>query len=186
LSTATSSGTAYFIMGVCGVGKTSIGRRMAGEIDATYIEGDDYHSHANIASMRAGQGLTDQMRQPWLLELTQAAETARQKSDVVVACSALRQHYRSLIRERVKIVQFIYLTGERKIIAERLKARADHFTKVDLLESQLGTLEPPTPEEDPITLKVNGSEDEVFADLFNEISRRENAFNPQFGRPGIN
>lgn len=167
-------GTAFILMGVSGVGKTLLSRRLAKATDASYVEADDFHSPANVEAMRAGRALTDEMRKPWLVGLSKATEVTRQQGDAVVACSALRSDYRAIIRDHVAAVQFVFLTGDRDVIDERLRARTDHFMSADLLDSQLATLEPPTPEEDPITVSVHGSVDEVFSRVLSEIERKKN------------
>ncbi len=167
-------GTAFILMGVCGVGKTLLSRRIASIIGAAYVEADDFHPAENVEAMKAGQALTDDMRAPWLDGLSRATESARQKGDVIVACSALRTDYRATIRGFVKSVQFIFLTGDRDVIAMRLSARMDHFMSADLLDSQLETLEQPSPEEDAITVSVNGSVPEVLSMVLSEIERKRN------------
>ena len=80
------------LIGVSGSGKTTVGKRLAPAIEATYIEGDDYHPPANIAKMRAGQALDDNDRRPWLEKLGHVVgEHCAQGRSVVVACSALRR-----------------------------------------------------------------------------------------------
>jgi gluconokinase len=44
------------LMGVSGVGKTTIGRALAQELQWRFADGDDFHSAANIAKMHAEIG----------------------------------------------------------------------------------------------------------------------------------
>ncbi|MEP5103587.1 MAG: shikimate kinase, partial [Ekhidna sp.] len=48
-----------FVMGVSGVGKTSVGRQLASELSMTFIDADDYHPPANIEKMRQAIPLND-------------------------------------------------------------------------------------------------------------------------------
>ncbi|MFC6669512.1 shikimate kinase [Marinobacterium aestuariivivens] len=52
------------IMGVCGCGKSTIGERLATELDAGFIEGDSFHPLENVRRMSAGIPLTDADRAP--------------------------------------------------------------------------------------------------------------------------
>lgn len=156
---------AIVIMGVCGVGKSSVGLALAESLSATYIEADAYHPPENIAAMSAGVPLTDAMRIPWLEKLGDAAETARAKDNVVVACSALKRSYRDLLRRRVGRIKFVYLQGDRDLIAARLNQRSDHFMPTTLLDSQIDTLEPPMPEEQALYIDISGSKDQVQSDV---------------------
>ncbi len=161
--------TAYVVMGVCGVGKTKIGKGLAANLGASYIEADDFHPAENIDAMQRGIPLTDEMRRPWLVGLSHAVEDARQQGTVVVACSALKKSYRDLIRGLVGKVQFVFLTGEQALIAERLAARTDHFMPPQMLQSQLDTLEEPAPDEEAFHIDVKGSSEVVLARVLRKI-----------------
>lgn len=58
--------TTVVISGPSGVGKTTIGKWLARELNGPFVEGDDYHPASNIAKMRSGSPLTDEDRAPWL------------------------------------------------------------------------------------------------------------------------
>ncbi len=132
------------VLGVSGCGKSTIGKMLAPPLGATFLEGDEYHSSANIAKMRAGRPLDDTDRWPWLEKIgVAAAEHLRQGRSVVVACSALRRAYReALSRAARHDLIFVHLEIDRATIAARIQARRQHFMPVTLLESQLATLEP--------------------------------------------
>jgi gluconokinase len=146
--------SAIIVMGVCGVGKSSVGRTLAERLGARYIEADDFHSEKNRATMEQGVPLSDQERLPWLREVADAAEKVRQDETVVLACSALKLSYRDLLREIIGKVQFVFLNGDRDLLAKRIINRTDHFMPISLLDSQIATLDPPTPEEDAVDVDV--------------------------------
>jgi gluconokinase len=54
------------VFGVSGVGKTTVGKLLARELDWHFYEADDFHSPANIEKMRRGVSLTEHDRWPWL------------------------------------------------------------------------------------------------------------------------
>ena len=56
-------------MGVSGAGKTTVGKLLGEELGWKFVDGDDYHSAANVKKMRAGIPLTDSDRAPWLMTL---------------------------------------------------------------------------------------------------------------------
>lgn len=152
---------AYIVMGVCGVGKTSVSKDLADRIGARYVEADDFHPKENIEAMQNGVPLSDEMRIPWLHGLAKAVEAARQDGDVIVACSALKRKYRDIIRDQVRATRIIFLTGDRDLIARRLAARGSHFMPPSLLASQLETLEKPAASENVLEIDVAGSRGEV-------------------------
>jgi gluconokinase len=142
------------VMGVSGSGKTAVGKALARALGVLFRDGADLHPASNVAKMRAGQALSDDDRWGWL-ELV--ANSLRRDAPVVIACSALRAAYRNHIRIAAgTAVQFIYLSGTRDLIAQRLAAR-QHQLPQGLLEGQFERLEPPSPAEAmiiPITLTV--------------------------------
>jgi carbohydrate kinase (thermoresistant glucokinase family) len=150
--------TAIVVMGVCGCGKSSVGQGIAAALGLPFTDGDDLHPPANVAKMASGQPLTDADRWPWL---TRVGETLAPGG--VVACSALKRAYRDHIRAAASDTIFVYLHGDRALLAERLAARPNHFMPPALLDSQLATLEPPFGEPRCITVDIAGPKDQVIA-----------------------
>ena len=130
-------------MGVSGSGKSTVGALLATRLGLPFVDGDALHPAANVAKMAAGIPLDDDDRTPWL-DVVGERLTA---GGVVVACSGLRRAYRDRLRDAAPATQFVLLHGSRELLAARLAARTDHFMPSTLLDSQLATLELPTPGE---------------------------------------
>jgi gluconokinase len=139
-------------MGVSGSGKSTIGRALAERLHWRFAEGDEFHSAANVAKMRAGVALTDEDRGPWLDAIAAWIRATRAKGHGVVACSALKRDYRRRITGGASDVKFVYLEGGYDTIAARLARRADHYMPLSLLRSQFDALEPPGSDEDPLVM----------------------------------
>ncbi len=152
-------------MGVSGSGKSLIGQGLAQALDVPFIEGDALHGEANVAKMSKGIPLTDEDRWPWLSRV--AAELAagyQAHGASVAACSALKKAYRDYLREKAGVrLRFVFLKGEKSVLAGRLSARPGHFMPVSLLESQLDTLQEPTPDEDAVTVDIDAPPEDVLA-----------------------
>lgn len=132
------------VIGVAGSGKTTLGRALAQALDWNFVEGDDFHPPRNIEKMRRGEPLNDVDRAPWLAQLHgYIAALDRRGSGAVVACSALKQHYRKSLSVGIRDVRFVYLCGEPELIRARLRGRSTHFMPAELFDSQIATLEPP-------------------------------------------
>lgn len=143
------------MMGVSGVGKTTIGTLLAERLGWGYAEGDSYHPPANVEKMRAGTPLDDADRGPWLAAI--AADIDRWRvagQGMVVACSALKRRYRDVLIGDRADVRLVRLAGEEALIRARMEKRTDHYMPPSLLLSQLATLEPPAPDEAAITVEV--------------------------------
>ncbi len=131
------------LMGVCGSGKTRVGRALAESLAWQFYDADDYHPPANVAKMAAGVPLTDDDRWPWLDRIVEElAHAGDDDGNAVLACSALRQIYRDRIT-RAGNVRFVFLKGDLATIAARLAARSHKYMPASLLPSQLATLEEP-------------------------------------------
>ncbi|QJD94318.1 gluconokinase [Duganella dendranthematis] len=142
-------------MGVSGCGKSSVGLQLAGALDVPFLEGDTYHSYANVAKMTAGVPLTDSDRADWLQALHQQIRDARLKdSGLVLSCSSLKRRYRDLLRSADPALRFAHLAGPRELIASRMAARKDHYMPTTLLDSQLAALEPLQEDEAGIVLDI--------------------------------
>jgi len=132
------------VMGVCGCGKTAVGRALADRHGWAFLDADDFHPEPNVAKMRAGVPLTDADRWPWLDRLAQEVGTREARGEVpVLACSALRQAYRDRLAHAGD-VRFVYLKGDRATIAARLGERDHRYMPASLLDSQFATLEEPS------------------------------------------
>ncbi len=130
-------------MGVSGSGKTTIGEQLAKKLELPYYDADDFHPQTNIDKMKSGLPLNDNDRKPWLLTLAKELSLWEQKKGAVLACSALKETYRTLLMSQSKKIEWVYLSGTFNVIKSRLESRAGHFMKSDLLQSQFDALEVP-------------------------------------------
>ncbi|STF80191.1 gluconate kinase [Escherichia coli] len=96
----------------------------------------------------SGEPLNDDDRKPWLQALNDAAFAMQRTNKVsLIVCSALKKHYRDLLREGNPNLSFIYLKGDFDVIESRLKARKGHFFKTQMLVTQFETLQEPGADE---------------------------------------
>ena len=163
------------VMGVSGVGKTTVGEAIAKRLQWAFIDGDELHPAANIAKMKAGIPLTDADRTPWLDAV--AAWIDRQHDEGrpgVVTCSALKRAYRDRLDAGRPQVRFVYLQLDQADVAKRIAGRKGHFFAPALLASQFADLEPP--QDDEPVIVVDGAQpiaaqvDAVVARLGNQTA----------------
>ena len=148
------------LMGVSGSGKSRIGAMLAARLGLSFRDGDDLHPAANVAKMAAGQPLDDADRAPWL----DAVGQTLRRPGTLVACSALKRVYRARIAAGAgAAVTFIHLDGSRALLAARLAARQGHFMPPALLDSQLATLEPLSPDEPGISVPIDAAPGDIVA-----------------------
>jgi gluconokinase len=150
---------AAVVMGVAGVGKSTIATLLAARLGARMIEGDRLHSAASIAKMSSGTPLTDEDRWPWLEQIGLALAGT---DGAVAACSALKRVYRQTIaRAAQRPVAFVLLKGDRALVESRMHLRTGHFMPASLLDSQFATLEEPGPDEIAVTQDLAQTPDAI-------------------------
>ncbi len=153
-------------MGVSGCGKSEVGKALAAALRVPFLEGDAFHSAANVAKMAAGIALDDIDRADWLLRLQAEIAAARARGDgLVLSCSALKRRYRDLLRAADPQLRFAHLAGPRELIAGRMRARGNHYMPTSLLDSQLRDLEPPGADEAGIRLDISRTPAQLVDDI---------------------
>lgn len=130
----------FVVMGVSGVGKSTIARELALSLGVESADGDDFHTADNIASMRAGTPLSDGDRRGWLADVGRLL-ASRDGVGGVVSCSALMRAYRDTLRSAAPRAAFVHLTADQETVLARMQGR-EHFMAPSLLDSQEKTLEP--------------------------------------------
>ncbi|WP_291851529.1 NADP-dependent phosphogluconate dehydrogenase [Lutibacter sp.] len=148
-----SKNRVIFVMGVSGVGKSTIGSLLSQELGIPYFDGDDYHPKENVLKMSNGEPLNDHDRFGWLASLNQLAKEQVINTSCIIVCSALKENYRTIISLGIEVVsKWVYLYGSFEQITKRIESRLGHYMPSSLLQSQFEILEEPKN-----ALKVNVS-----------------------------
>jgi gluconokinase len=151
------------VMGVSGVGKTTVGGALARRLGWRFVDADDYHPPQNVAKMKAGIPLEDADRWPWLARLN---KELKEEINAVLACSALKQSYRERLSQGIHPFKVVYLHGAAELIRSRMQARKHRYMPAGLLDSQLATLEPPA---DAIAVDVAATPEECVAAIVSAL-----------------
>lgn len=134
------------VIGVTGVGKSTVGTALAARLNWRFIDADDFHGEANWSKLERGIPLTDADRRPWLARVrNELGRALAQNESAVLACSALRQAYRDALIPPGALpgaVRFVHLDAAPALIESRLAARTGHRASATLLRSQLEQFEP--------------------------------------------
>ncbi|MEM6883575.1 MAG: gluconokinase [Verrucomicrobiota bacterium] len=135
----------FIVMGVSGCGKSSVAKAFAEQSGGVFLDADDFHPQANVEKMSKGIPLEDADRWGWLDVLNDQLRRHEKSGEgpLFMACSALKKAYRDRLRDKVDVLEFLFLNGSFELINERMQAREDHFMPPGLLESQFEALEKP-------------------------------------------
>jgi gluconokinase len=134
----------FLVMGVSGSGKTTLAKALADHLQWDFFDADDFHPPANVAKMTAGIPLDDLDRTPWLAALhDRLLFTLRAYRHPVLACSALREKYRTQLLDGLEGIVIIHLAGSYDLIRSRMDGRTGHYMKPEMLKSQFDALEEP-------------------------------------------
>ncbi|KAK3056269.1 hypothetical protein LTR09_002776 [Extremus antarcticus] len=166
----------WVITGPAGCGKTSVAEYLHQTFSLPYLEGDTFHTAANVQKMAAGQPLTDADRWDWLILLREqslatlappGASSPGGPSGVIVTCSALKRKYRDVIRiaayhDPSIRVHFVFLSASETLLMDRVRARKNHYMKDYMVHSQFESLETPMADEgDVLSVDASGTSGEV-------------------------
>jgi gluconokinase len=153
------------VAGVAGSGKTTVGELIARRLRWIFADGDDFHPPANVGKMEDGIPLTDADRQPWLIAIGEWMDKCLANGTPgVVACSALKRHYRqTLLGGRAQAVM-AFLAVSWDDDQARIFARKGHFFTEPLLASQFASLELPDHEDRVHVVNSDGRPAERIAD----------------------
>ena len=154
------------VMGVAGSGKTTVGQRLAQMMECAFLDADSLHSDANVEKMSRGIPLTDDDRAGWLTAIhARMADAFSRHETLVVACSALKESYRAILRSGLPVT-WIYLKTSAELVRSRLRQRTGHFMKAEMLASQFQTLQEPL---DAIAVDASQSPDAIVQQILAEL-----------------
>ncbi|KAF3056342.1 putative gluconokinase [Daldinia childiae] len=170
----------WLVTGPAGCGKSTVAKHLSTALNLPYIEGDEFHTKANVEKMANGIPLTDADRWDWLTALREESlhKLADGAEGVVLTCSALKRKYRDVIRvapyySHDVVLHFIYLHAPEAVLLERVGLRQGHYMGANMVHSQFSILEPPTAEEtDVISVDVSRPMEAVLEESLNKVLQK--------------
>ncbi|UCS93878.1 NADP-dependent phosphogluconate dehydrogenase [Echinicola marina] len=158
------------LMGVSGSGKTTVGKMLSEALKLPFYDADDFHPEENIQKMRAGIPLNDLDRKPWLETLSVKLSDWEKEGGAILACSALKEAYRSILVQYGTLVDWFFLRGQASLIEERMESRQGHYMPTGLLASQLETLEIPRYAQ---SIDISQTPEKIVKDIMSNLENKK-------------
>lgn len=155
------------LFGPMGCGKTTVGEILAKKMGWDFYDGDDFHPQENKIKMAKGIPLDDHAREPWLHALYQIIQNhlANEKG-MVLACSALKKKYRTMLGIDQKQVFSVFLKGSFALLKSRITDRSHEYMAESLLQSQLDTLEEP---KNGLTVDISDPPEQICQTIIDKL-----------------
>ncbi len=155
------------LIGPMGCGKTTVGKLLAEQVGWPFADGDDFHPPENVDKMRQGIPLQDSDRLGWLTTLRRHIELQIQaNTNLVLACSALKQSYRDLLGIDQQQVVSVYLKGSAELLKKRITHRTHQYMNESLLQSQLQTMEEP---DDGLIVSIDATPETICSQIITTL-----------------
>jgi len=155
------------LLGPMGCGKTTIGEILAKKMGWDFYDADDFHPQENKIKMAKGIPLDDQAREPWLKALYQIIKVhLSDEKGMVLACSALKKKYRTMLGIDQKEVFSVFLKGSFALLKSRITDRAHEYMSESLLQSQLDTLEEP---KNGLTVDISDTPEQICQTIIDKF-----------------
>ena len=152
------------LMGVAGAGKTTVGKVLTDKINGYFIEADDFHGKNNIKKMSAGIPLNDNDRYDWLIKIKNEILKRKEKQNLIVACSSLKEKYRELLG--IGNYKLVFLKVDKLTAKNRINSRDDHFMPETLVDSQFSILEEP---ENALVFEQSLNQDQIVNEIIKQL-----------------
>lgn len=132
------------LAGTCGVGKSTVGTRLADALGIEFLEADELHPMHARCRQRSETDRDGRESLPWLRRLAiRINNAALADRGLVVSYSALKRSHRQALRRACRHVRMALLFAPRSVVEERLTTRFVGFSASQQIDSQFRTLELP-------------------------------------------
>ena len=152
-----------------------IGLALAHRTGSAFCDADDLHTTSNVAKMSTGHPLSDEDRLPWLGLVGQRINILESNHQrIVVACSALKRHYRNILRTYSPNAFVVCLDSSLAVVQARLDARKQDFMPTSLLVSQYAIFEPLEDDERGMRIDADSGPRDIVDRILAEVRWPDN------------
>lgn len=134
----------YLLTGLSGSGKTTVGKALAKALNCRFYEADDYHSKEDTHSIAHGVPLSEHNWKSWIFAVRSVIDMELAVGGTyVMACSALKEAYRTTITGGRHEIKLVYLKANEPLLRARIGKCNNGKAREAILTWQLSQLEEP-------------------------------------------
>ncbi|MCK5107802.1 MAG: AAA family ATPase [Nanoarchaeota archaeon] len=157
----------YFILGLPGSGKTTIGKLLANKLNFSFYDLDDSISDSFKERMEKGELVTENERDEFFQQFSLKLKELLKKDNYVISGHVAKEEHRILIQESCNDMVFIWLDVPIEELQNRLKKRKSHFFGESLLQKIIKIQEPI--KKDCIFIDATKEKNQVIQDILLHI-----------------
>ncbi len=154
------------LVGVCGTGKSLVGKRVADRLEVPFIDADKLKTTEDLPE---GQLPQDVNLNEWLNALEELIVEQAHLKGCVLSCSVLKREDRRRLAASIKHpLDWVFMNSPYEDVVQRVE-QGEHNRPSSLLDSDFETLEAPKA---ALTIDMTYSEEEMVDTILEYMSRK--------------
>ena len=162
-----NSNHSVILVGVCGTGKSVVGKKVAQRLGVPFYDVDTLHTSENAPE---GTLPRDIDIEKWLTSVEELIETQLNSRGCVISCSLLRKEHRNRLTASIDHeLDWVFMSDTYENVVQRLEENGSHDRPALTLKSDFETLEVP---KRALTINMGGSEQETVDTILKYLARK--------------
>ncbi|SHJ87805.1 shikimate kinase [Pseudozobellia thermophila] len=155
------------LVGVCGTGKSTIGRKVADRLEVPFFDADKLLVTDGLPE---DGFLQDVDLEGWLTAIKELISEQARLKGCVVSCSVLKKDQRIMLSSQVDHeLDWIFMSGSYEYVAQRAEQVGGKPRPAELLKSDFESLEVP---KRALTIDMTYSEQEIVDTILKYLARK--------------
>lgn len=155
------------LVGVCGTGKSAVGRKVAKRLEVPFFDLDTLPALAEPAE---GKLLRDVNLEKWLTSIQELIVTQSAQKGCVISCSILKKEHRKILTANIDYsLDWVFMNDSYENVSQRAEQIGNLERPASVLKSDFETLEAP---KRALTINMNHSEQEITDTILKYLARK--------------
>lgn len=155
------------LVGVCGTGKSTIGEKLAGELEVPFFDADMLPATKELNNGKLSQNAG---HEKWLTALKILIIGQSTKKGCVISCSVLKREQRLKLAAQINFeLDWVFMKGSYEFVVERSEKIGDHNRSAAVLKSDFEMLDVP---KRALTIDMTYSEQDMVDTILKYLARK--------------